>query len=239
MPTIEPPRKKRPQGFSDEVVEDCLRIMASASGKDLFEIIPRVGVLRDPRFFKPLTALLAHKDLKRREFAAYAMGAMGDRRFLEPLKKAFTEALALKGSHAEDLQVALVEAIGAIGDDRAVDFFMPTLGVPPGNRQERQIQRWMLEALGSIAQQGGEASVAALLELANQHKVPELRAQAIMELSVAYWHRPNKIPSRILVRICESTRDQDTVVSESALAALRSLADVGCRRAEMMFSDER
>lgn len=81
--------------------------------------------------------------------------------------------------------------------------------------------------------------MAALLELANQHQVPELRAQAIMELSVAYWHRPNKIPSRILVRICESTRDQDTVVSESALAALRSLADVGCRRAEMMFSDER
>jgi HEAT repeat protein len=213
--------------------------MASASGKDLFEIIPRVGVLRDPRFSEPLAALLAHKDLKRREFAAYAMGAMGDPRFLEPLKKAFADTLALKGSHAEDLQVAIVEAIGAIGNDRAVEFFMPALNVPPKNRQERQIQRWMLEALGSIAQQGGEASMAALLELATQHQVAELRAQAIMELSVAYWHRPNKIPARVLDRLCESTRDQDTVVSESAIAALRSLADVGCRRAEMLFSDER
>ncbi len=239
MPTSQPPRKKRPQGFSDEVVQDCLRIMASASGKDLFEIIPRVGVLRDPRFSVPLVALLTHKDLKRREFAAYAMGAMGDRRFLEPLKNAFTEAATLKGSHAEDLQVAIVEAIGAIGDDRAVEFFMPTLKVAPRNRQERQIQRWMLEALGAIAQQGGEASMTALLELATQHQVPELRALAIMELSVAYWHRPNKIPSRVLDRLCESTRDEDAVVSESAIAALRSLADVGCRRAEVMFADER
>ena len=238
MPSTESPRRKRLQGFSNEVVEDCLRIMASASGKDLFEIIPRIGVLRDPRFSEPLTALLAHKDLKRREFAAYAMGAMGDRQFLEPLKNAFTEALALKGSRAEELQVAIVEAIGSIGDDGVVEFFMPTLRIPPKNRQERQIQRWMLEALGAIAQQGGEACLAALLDL-TQHEVPELRAQAIMELSVAYWHRPNKIPARVLDRICQSTRDRDSVVSESAVAALRSLADVGCRRAETMFSSER
>jgi HEAT repeat protein len=213
--------------------------MTSASGKDLFEIIPRIGVLRDPRFSEPLTALLTHKDLKRREFAAFAMGAMGDRRFLELLKKAFTETLALKGSRAEDLQVAIVEAIGALGDDGAVEFFMPTLRTPPRNRQERQIQRWMLEALGAIAQQGSQASLAALLELAGQRQVPDLRAQAIMELSVAYWHRPNKIPDRVLDRICESTRDQDSVISESAIAALRSLADVGCRRAETMFADEK
>jgi HEAT repeat protein len=238
LPITEPLRKRRPQGFSDEVVEECLRIMAAASGKDLFEIIPRVGVLRHPRFAEPLTALLIHKDLKRREFAAYAMGAMGDRRFLEPLKAAFAEALALKGSRAEELRVAIVEAIGAIGDDGAVEFFMPTLRTPPRNRQERQIQRWMLEALGAIAQQGGEASLAALLELATQRHTPELRAPAIMELSVAYWHRPNKIPGRVLDRICESTRDRDSVVSESAIAALRSLADVGCRRAETMFSEE-
>lgn len=238
MPSSKPQQKRRLQGFSDEVVQDCLRIMASASGKDLFEIIPRVGVLRDPRFCEPLISLLTHKDLKRREFAAYAMGAMGDPRFLEPLKSAFTEAITLKGSHAEDLQVAIVEAIGAIGNDRAVEFFMPTLKVAPRNRQERQIKRWMLEALGAIAQQGGEASMAALLELATNHQVAELRAQAIMELSVAYWHRPNKIPARVLDRICESTRDEDAVVSESAVAALRSLADVGCRRAEVMFADE-
>jgi len=131
--------------------------------------------------------------------------------------------------------VAVIEAIGAIGDDGAVEFFMPALTKPARNQQERQIQRWMLEALGAIAQQGGETSLAALLDL-TQHQVPELRAQAISELSVAYWHRPNKIPGRVLNRICESTRDPDSLVSESAIAALQSLADVGCRRAEAIFS---
>jgi hypothetical protein len=79
----------------------------------------------------PLTALLTHGDLKRREFAAYAMGAMGDRRFLEPLKRAFTEALALKGSRAEDLQVAIIEAIGSIGADGASIFSCRLSEGPP------------------------------------------------------------------------------------------------------------
>mgnify|MGYP000388755216 CR=1 FL=1 len=43
---------------------------------------------RDPRFDDYLVAFLAHDDFKRREFAAYAMGAVGKRSFFEPLKKA-------------------------------------------------------------------------------------------------------------------------------------------------------
>jgi HEAT repeat protein len=237
VPPAELPRKRRSHEFSDEVVEECLRIMASASGKDLFEIIPRVGVLRDPRFAEPLIALLSHKNLKHREFAAYAMGSMGRLEFLEPLKQAFNDALALKSPRAQEFQIAVIEAIGAIGDDRAAAFFMPALRKAARNRRERKVQRWMLEALGAIAQQGGEASLAALLEL-TEHEVPELRAQAISELSVAYWHRPNKIPGRVLNRICESTRDQNPVVSEAAISALQSLADVGCSRAETLFGSE-
>ncbi len=218
-------------------MEECLGIMASASGKDLFEIIPRVGVLRDPRFTEPLIALLSHKNLKHREFAAYAMGSMGRLEFLEPLKQAFNEALALKGPRAQEFQVAVIEAIGAIGDDRAAGFFMPAVRKEARNQRERQIRRWMLEALGAIAQQGGEASLAALLEL-TEHEVPEVRAQAISELSVAFWHRPNRIPGRVLNRICDSTRDRERVVSEAAISALQSLADVGCTRAETLFNRE-
>lgn len=71
--------------------------MKSGDVEDLFEIIPRVGVLRDRRFHEPLLEMLFQKDLKRREFAAYSMGAMGDREFLEPLKKAFVESQKIKG----------------------------------------------------------------------------------------------------------------------------------------------
>ena len=60
------------------MIQECLLIMESGDIEDLFEIIPRIGVLRDHRFRDPLTALLTDKDSKKREFAAYSMGAMGD-----------------------------------------------------------------------------------------------------------------------------------------------------------------
>ncbi len=109
------------------MIRECLAVMDSGDIEDLFEIIPRIGVLRDSRFNEPLLALLFHSDIKRREFAAYSMGAIGDRRFLEPLKKAFLESRQLKGFGAQELQIAIIEAIGTIGDDAAVDFFLPAL----------------------------------------------------------------------------------------------------------------
>ncbi len=208
--------------------------MESASGEELFAIIPRIGVLRDPRFNAVLLALLSHKDLKKREFAAYSMGAMRDPDFLEPLKKAFHDVRRMPGPHSEDLLIALIEAIGAIGDDAAVGFYMRLLGEPGQGNRAVVLRRWIMESLGSIAQQGGQHSEAALLEL-TAHDDPEVRSQAVSELSVAYWHRPNRVPERILGRICEMTSDQNPLVTESALAALQSLADVGCKRAEQMF----
>jgi len=53
---------------------------------------------------------------------------------------------------------------------------------------------------------------------------------------VAYWHRPNEIADSTLNRIHELIDDRTPVVAESALAALQNLADVGCRRAEDLFS---
>ncbi|NWG12022.1 MAG: hypothetical protein HXY20_00630 [Acidobacteria bacterium] len=216
------------------MIQDCLRTMESASGEELFAIIPRIGVLRDPRFKSVLLALLSHRDLKKREFAAYSMGAMKDPDFLEPLKEAFHGARSLPGLRSEDLLIALIEAIGAVGDDAAVDFYLELMREPLRGKQAVQMRRWIVESLGSIAQQGGRRSEAALLEL-TAHEDPELRARAVSELSVAYWHRPNELPEEILVRICELTRDTSRTVTESALAALQSLADVGCRLAEQLF----
>jgi hypothetical protein len=227
------PRGKAPR-FSEELIQDCLLTMESGDIEDLFEIIPRIGVLRDKRFHEPLIRILSQKDTKRCEFAAYAMGAMGNREFLSPLKKAFLEAQQMKGFGAQDFLIAVIEAIGAIGDDAAVDFFLPILIGADASSNVRML-KWIVESLGAIAQQGGARSLEALLEMTG-HRNTELRAQALSELSVAYWHRPNDIKDSTLERIYELTMDRNAMVAESAIAALQSLADVGCRRAEKYFS---
>jgi HEAT repeat protein len=222
--------------FSEELIRDCLKIMEFGDVEDLFEIIPRIGVLRDPRFHEPLIRLLSQKDTKRCEFAAYAMGAMGNREFLEPLKKAFLQAQKIKGFGAQDFLIAVIEAIGSIGDDAAVDFFLPILqGSDPAGHA--RMLKWIVESLGAIAQQGGPRSIGALLEV-TEHRDPDLRAQALSELAVAYWHRPNEIEVSTLKRIYELTADRVALVAESAVAALQSLADVGCRRAEGFFQNQ-
>jgi HEAT repeat protein len=218
------------------MINDCLLVIEQGDIEDLFDLIPRIGVLCDPRFKEPLTKLLFQKSLKRREFAAYSMGAMHDREFLEPLKRVFLETRELKGTGVADLQVAVIDAIGCIGDDAASDFFLPILreaGASKGSA--RRMARLMVESLGFVAQQGGERSLVALLEL-TAHGDQELQAQAISELSVAYWHRPNDVADSTLERIFELTQSPNAIVAESALAALQSLADVGCRRAESLFS---
>lgn len=212
-------------------------MIESGNIEDLFEIIPRIGVLRDIRFYEPLLAMLNHKDARRCEFAAYSMGAMRDPHFLEPLKRAFGVVQGTKGPAAESLQIAIIEAIGVIGDDAAVEFFLPMLKDSDQDRRRGKLPRWIVESLGAIAQQGGERSMNALLEL-TWHGDPEIRAQALEEVSVAYWHRPNEIADSTLERICELTQDQNPSVAESAVEALQSLADVGCRRAESLFSGQ-
>jgi HEAT repeat protein len=242
---LDNPNRKKSKRFSEDMIRECLAIIESGDIEDLFEIIPRIGVLRDSRFNEPLLSLLFHGDTKRREFAAYSMGAIGDKRFLEPLKKAFLESGQLKGFGAQELQIAIIEAIGAIGDDAAVDFFLPALKTccarktasesKGASRNAGRMSKWIIESLGTIAQQGGKRSLEALLELA-MHPDPEIQAQALSELSVAYWHRPNEVEDSTLERIYQLTTHHEAIVAESALAALQNLADVGCRRAEELFA---
>ncbi len=237
MAELKKPTRKKSSRYSEEMIQECLLVMSSGGIEDCFEIIPRIGVLRDARFHEPLLSLLHHRDLKRREFAAYSLGAIGNKQFLEPLKKAFCESSKVRGFGSEELQIAIIEAIGSLGDDAAVEFFLPMLKEPGEESKTRKAARWIIESLGAIAQQGGERSLDALLELTHHHD-PELRAQSISELSVAFWHRPNEIGESMLERIFELTTDRNPIVADSALSALQSLADVGCRRAEMLFLPE-
>ena len=233
--TQRPARKKRIR-FSEEIVQECLRVLTSGDPEELFEIIPRLGVLRDPRFDKCLLAFLSDKDIKKREFAACAMGAVRRHEFLQPLKEAFMEVRRKKGFGTDEFVLAVIEAIGTLGDDAAVDFFLPIVREAGQSvARERKLRKWIVESLGAIAQQGGERSVEALVGLTH-HSDPEICSHALSELSVAYWHRPNEITDSILGRIYELTRDRHHSIAESALSALQSLADVGCRRAENLFT---
>ena len=239
-------RPKKKARYSEDMIRDCLAVIDSGDIEDLFQILPRIGVLRDARFKKPLLALLAHKDVRRREFAAYAIGALRDKSALEPLKKAFAEARQLKGSGSRELQVAIIESIGTIGDDAAVDFFLSALRSCGGRKQPAgrkgaggnagRLSQWIIESLGAIAQQGGKRSLKALVELLD-HDDAEIRALAISSLSGSYWHRPNEVADGTIQKIYRLTSARETVVAESALEALQNLADVGCRRAEEFFEE--
>jgi HEAT repeat protein len=219
------------------MIRSCLETLEAGDVDELFEMIPRIGVLRDPRFTGHLLALLEDPDPKKREFAAYAMGAMGKREFVGPLKKAFGQAERLGGPGVTDLEVAILEAIGTIGDDDAVEFFPPLLEPDERKGSRMELRKWVVESLGAIAQQGGERSLQTLLDLTD-HDDPDLRAQSLSELAVAYWHRPNEIPEATLERIDALRNDPDPEVAESALSALESLADIGCRKAERLIASE-
>jgi len=226
--------------FSEDAVLECLQVLESGETEDLFELLPRIGVVRDQRFHRVLLALLEHKDVRRREFAACAMGAMADVGFLKPLKTAFLKTCRARGFGSRGLQTAIIEAIGAIGDDSAVDFFLPELLnrrlSPRGgkNKNNDGIRRWIIGAIGAIAQQGRPRSLAMLAELA-VNEDPGIQVLALAELSGAYWHRPNDISDEVLEDIRNLTASDNSAVAEAALAALQNLADVGCARAEALF----
>lgn len=240
--------KRKKKSFCEDMIVSCLQIIETGDVEELFEIIPRIGVLCDPRFREPLLKLLRSRDAKKREFAAFSMGAMADKAFVEPLKKAFAEAGKMKGLAARELQIAIIEAIGAIGDDAAVEFFLPTLKnccltKAAGKRKASgknaaRMGKWIIQSLGTIAQQGGSRSLEALIEL-TAHPDSEIKAQALEEISVAYWHRPNDVNKVMLEKIYALTSHPEPVVAESALSALQNLADVGCKRAEAYFSKSR
>ncbi len=120
-----------------------------------------------------------------------------------------------------------------------MEFFLQVLkkDSAPAGKSSKKLSGCIVESLGAIAQQGGKNSVQALVDL-TRHEDPEICAHAVSELSVAFWHRPNEISDAALRRIYELTHDKHPGTAESALSALRSLADVGCRRAEKYFTSE-
>jgi hypothetical protein len=58
-----------------------------------------------------------------------------------------------------------------------------------------------------------------------------VRIQAVTELSVAFWHRPNEMPENLLGRVFAMAADKNAEVQMAAKAALSNLAQLGSEKA--------
>ena len=94
---------------------------------------------------------------------------------------------------------------------------------------------WVLSAIGNIAQQGSMLGVKELTRLMRNEDT-ELRAHAVNELAVAFWHRPNDLPDTVLQQMLSLTRDKAQTVRNAATWSLFDLADLGCSSARQYLS---
>lgn len=224
----------RGQDFAnrEELVQNCLRVMKGGKKKDLYDILPFISVIRSPSFYDPLLQLLRSRQRDHQEFAALGLGSLGNPDAIDPLFETFVNLTGGGRAAPESLQIALILALGEIGDERAIE---PLLKIFEQDAQDKVLasrrRTWVLSALGNLAQQGTILAVKELTQVMRSRE-PELRAQAISELTVAYWHRVGELPETVLQQIVSLTADQADEVRRMALASLKDLAHLGCRAAE-------
>lgn len=231
----------RGQDFAnrEELVENCLRVMKAGKKKELYDILPFISVLRSPDFYDPLLELLRSPQRDHQEFAALGLGSLGNPEAIEPLYETWVDLSSGGRSVPESLQIALILALGEIGDEQAVE---PLLKIFAEDARDEDLtsrrRSWVLSALGNLAQQGMILAVKELTQFMRRPE-PELRAQAVSEVTVAYWHRVGELPETVLQQIVSLTDDSADEVRRSALASLRDLARLGCRGAEQHLERKR
>lgn len=222
-----------------KLIDTCLRLLESGTEQQLYEILPHMSVVRSPAFVEPLLKLLKTGTLRQKEFAALAMGTLQDDRCLDALSEAFLEVAQDKDEKARSVQTAIVVGLGDTGEERAVEALLRIYEIAfendsfgPGRR------RLVLSALGALAQQGSVQAEQELVRFMGE-KNPSIRAQAVMELSVAYWHRPNDLPRETFEKIVALAEQRGAEVRSAALSALSNLANLGCRAAERYASENK
>jgi HEAT repeat protein len=149
--------------------------------------------------------LLRSPDVQLRQFVAYLLGRVGDKRAIEPLID------ALQDDHP-GVRGAAANALGAIGDESAVPYLRPLL-----NNTNEQLVVWAAYALSMLGHDHFQVIVDALH---SQDVV--IRRSAILALHQLGDVRA--IPLLIPLSNDDERRfEGDTTVSEAAIKALKSL----------------
>jgi HEAT repeat protein len=161
-----------------------------------------------------------------------ALGSLGDERALEHLRAAFQQS----DSTSDALQAAIIEALGELGSERAVEIIVEIYKMDTAEDDLGPHRAHLaIAALGQLAQQGVTAAEDELLQLmANSSEA--VRIQSVTELSVAFWHRPNAIPERLLSRIVTLASEDSSEVKMAARASLSNLAQLGSKSAEELLT---
>ena len=216
-------------GGREKLIQTCLSILLEGKAKKLYEVLPHISVVRSPLFLEPLLKLLQSGNRNQKEFAAIALGSLGDARAIEPLYKVFVKPSTFRGKGSQSLQASIIHALGEIGDEQAIE---PLQAIYKGEGVAALRRKgWILSALGNLAQQGHVVAVKELTRVMKE-KDPALRAQAVRELAVAYWHRPNEVPETVFHTMTVLAGDDSDEVRGAALSALSDLGQLGCQAAE-------
>lgn len=212
-------------------INKCLDVLKKGHLEDLYKILPQIGVLKSETFLPPLLTLLRDDDQSKQEFAAHGLGALAEPQALKPLFETFTDPKTHKGKNRQLLQTAIIDAIGEIGTGEAVEILNKILNFKvPGDPFEKRRKELVVEALGAIAQQGEEKALEVLVKLLEDSD-PSIRVSIIPEISVAFWHRPNEISDVVFNKLVQLTRDKNPSICYTAFLELKTLSDLGCRKA--------
>ena len=233
---------KNKVGYTDSSTDDefyhhYVELLKSKDINSCFDLIPTIGVCKDRRFFPYFKDFLFSGDRRKEKLAICAFAAMADREALPFLFKKFEDPSVFKGKGSHEIQTALLEAIGDIGDDDATEGLMKIFNIQIKNdnfRRKRKV--FVVETLGDIARQGGQKALSKLVELLDDEDFL-VRATAITSISSAFWHRPNEFPPQIFERLLSLFKDSNLYVQYSLLSALENLADLGCKQAMELFAD--
>ena len=214
-------------GDYGQMVRTCLGIFSHGTEEQLYEILPHIGILRSPLFLKPLLSLLKSGKSYQQEFAAVALGSVGDSRAIRSLAKVFMESISAHRGEVRSLQASIIQSLGDIGNEQAIQPLLRIYKLRVGSdRSSSCWQGWVLTALGNLAQQGGMQAVRELTTCMRTES-ELLRAQAVAEMAMAFWHRPAEVPEEVLKDMYMMTADRSEGVRAAALSALSDLAKLG------------
>lgn len=214
-------------GSRERLLQTCLEIIQEGSPRKIYDVLPHISILRSPQLVDPLLKLLEQGEPSQKEVAALALGSLGDPRCIAALCQLFHHPQTLHGRGGRTLQTAIIVALGELGDEQAVAPLLEIFRLPD---QEgpfcAQRRRLVTSSLGNLAQQGCKAAEQALIQVLS-HDAGEIRAQAVTELSVSFWHRAVEAPDTLVHRIFRMTQEQDEEVRSAALSSLSNLAELG------------